>query len=558
MSNSIRTALFASMAPTVAYAAGGPTDYIPHPDWILFALAMVFTATLSSRAFDRPLITLADAPTYPRYMARPGLYNFGKGLFIVISLAIYALMVRYHADLPQIIKVINSDWYKSIAGIIEDKDPSYLLIIVLVSACFLMLLRTEGDWNFYLSFRDLIHSWVSIPCLTKRLVSQINDTLRVPEAEQAKLSNSHPDWHVSSNDFSKNPESMDRAWAELAYLQSWILAQHSGGPATTFFSEESFAWDELNKHFDNLLALVGPRKHGYPMTEQNSFELMKDISAHRNRLARLISCYIVFMSSSKFSISKISSDIGIDSNQEALDNPLRYSAIYVTALCLAVYFGVYSAAVGIAFINQDSSLVWRWVFLSFGDYGIPVLAILALRNILWKVSPIREYPIVVAYAWIFLLATLLSAIGLSFMSEFVGKYAGQWGQFLYVCQQELRWSIGPAMICVYINHYLDRQIDPLQPNIERASKHALRRISHAILFTLLVLAMALPSLPSIQADPLSSWEVSKLRFVAMVTIFFVTMTLALVAQFALIKPTSGKHDTLSDKPEHPDPQLAAA
>ena len=295
---------------------------------------------------------------------------------------------------------------------------------------------------------------------------------------------------------------------------------------------------------------------------------MKDISTHRNRLARLISCYIVFMSSSRLSISKMSGDIGINSDEEALENPLRYSAIYVAALALAVYFGVYSAAVvydliqGVpiksAFLNQDSSLVWRWVFLSFGDYGIPVLAILALRNILWKVSPIREYPIVVAYAWIFLLATLLSAIGLSFMSEFVGKYAGQWGQFLYVCQQELRWSIGPAMTCVYINHYLDRQIDPLQPNIERASKHALRRISHAILFTLLVLAMALPSLPSIQADPLSSWDVSKLRFVAMVTIFFVTMTLALVAQFALIKPTSGKHDTLSDKPEHPDRQLAAA
>jgi hypothetical protein len=569
MTKIIRITVLASMAPTLAYAAAGPTDYIPHPDWILFGLAMVFTAWLSAQAFDRPPITLADIPTNPKYMTRPSLYNFGKGLFVLLSLAIYALMVRYHSNLPQIIKAVNPDWYKPLKDVIEDKNPSYLLIIIIVSACFLLLLRIEKEWNFYLAFRDLIHSWVSIPYLTKRIVAQINDALHVPETEQAKLPNCRPDWRVHSADFSKNPESMDRAWAELAYLQSWILDQHSTGPATTFFSEESFAWGEINGQFDRLLSLIGPRKDGFPMTEHQSTQLMKDISAHRNKLARLIACYLVFMNSSRSALLVAGSKLGINLGPEASENPLRYSAIYIVALAMAVYFSVYFAAVAYdlfqavpierALMDQEPSYVWRWVFLAFGDYGIPVLGILALRYVVWQANPVREYSFAVAYAWIFLLAALLSTLGLSFMSELIGKYAHQWGQFLYVCQQELRWSIGPAMICVYINHYLDRQIDPARPNVERASEHPLLRTGYAFLFTFLVLATAIPSLPAIQqSNPQSAWDLSKVRFVAMATIFSVTITLTLVAQFALIKPKSKSHDPLSDKPDHPGPQLAAA
>jgi hypothetical protein len=71
------------------------------------------------------------------------------------------------------------------------------------------------------------------------------------------------------------------------------------------------------------------------------------------------------------------------------DNPLRYSAIYIVALTMAVYFGVYFSAVSYdllygvliltALTDQDTSYVARWVVLRFGDYGIPVLGILTLR-----------------------------------------------------------------------------------------------------------------------------------------------------------------------------------
>ena len=73
-------------------------------------------------------------------------------------------------------------------SIIEQKDPSYLAIVVFVSACFLWLLRAEKEWNFYLIFRDIIHSWVAIPYLTNKIVNLIKDGLTVPVPEQSKLS----------------------------------------------------------------------------------------------------------------------------------------------------------------------------------------------------------------------------------------------------------------------------------------------------------------------------------------------------------------------------------
>jgi hypothetical protein len=148
---------------------------------------------------------------------------------------------------------------------------------------------------------------------------------------------------------------------------------------------------------------------------------------------------------------------------------------------------------------------------------------------------VRGYSLLVAYAWIFLIAALLSAAGLTMMVELFGS-ATDWSRFLPICQHEVRWSIGPALICVYLNHYMDRQIDHSRPDIGESGDSPFRRVVYALLFTVLVILAALPFESTISAIPGGSWDVSKLRFAAMGTIFCVTFSLALVAQFALKKP----------------------
>lgn len=355
---------------------------------------------------------------------------------------------------------------------------------------------------------------------------------------------------------------MDCAWAELAYLKAWITFKHRRGGDTTFFSECSFEWEGINTEFSRLSDIVIARKDGYPSTNQQSVQLMNDIATHRTKLARLIACYLVFMNSSRSSLIQDARKLGIDLGPSPSENPLRYLAIYIVGLVMAVYLGVYFSAIiydlstiGVTsdIFVQNTSDVYRWVLLAFGDYGIPILGILGIRYLAWRISPVREYSIIVAYAWIFLISAALSIIGLSVMAELVGRHAGEWSKFGAACERAAPWSIGPALICVYINHYLDRQIDPTRPNIETPRLYPWRRLGYATLFTILVIIVTLPSMPTIQSH--GPWELSKLRFISMGTIFFITMIMALTAQFALTKHYRAA-PSAPDTPDNPDAQLA--
>src|SRR5690349_3181138 len=112
---------------------------------------------------------------------------------------------------------------------------------------------------------------------------------------------------------------------------------------------------------------------------------------------------------------------------------------------MAVYFGVYFSAVaydllhgsGIAtaIFDQNTEDVQRWICLAFGDYGVPILGILILRYLVWRISPVRHYPIIVAYAWVFLISAVMSTFGLTIMAELVGRRAGHWNEFFSICQQ---------------------------------------------------------------------------------------------------------------------------
>jgi hypothetical protein len=561
------TVLLVSMIPTLAFADGGaPQDIIPYPDWIVFGLALILIAWWSAQAFDRPSIDLAEIPTYPRYMTRRSQYQLGRMFFVLLSLIIYGLMVRYHKDLPEIIHAAKPDWSETLKTLIDKNDPSYLVVIIVASACFLTLLKLEHPWNFYLQFRDMIYSWVSIPCLTNKIINLTTDHLLVPFPARSSIPQAHSDWSVHEADFDKNIATMDRAWAELCYLQHWILDQHHTSSDTTFFSEKSFAWDKLNDEFTGLTLMIAARKAGLASTNDQSSAIMDDIESYRKKLGRLIACYLVFMNSTRSALIAATQQLGISLGQEPSENPLRYAAIYLAALIMAVYMGVYFSAVtydllhgiGIstAIVDQNTEDLQRWVFLAFGDYGVPILGILILRYLVWRINPIREYSIIVAYAWIFLIAAVLSTLGLTIMAELVGRNAGHWDQFFAICQRETRWAIGPALICVYMNHYLDRQIDPNRPNIEHPGERPFRRVGYAILFTLVVIAFTLPSMPTIQKPPSGPWELPKLRSVAMGTIFFITIAMALVAQFALTKPRP-KQPAMSNTPENPDAQLVA-
>src|SRR6202011_4698904 len=89
---------------------------------------------------------------------------------------------------------------------------------------------------------------------------------------------------------------------------------------------------------------------------------------------------------------------------------------------------------------------------------------------------------------------------------------------------------------VYVAYHMDRQIDPLLPDLGSYEHWRLpQRLISCVFFGILVtIFSALPAI-SIQTSS-STWPVSKLRLVVIGTTFVVGLTMALVGEFFLVKP----------------------
>ena len=107
---------------------------------------------------------------------------------------------------------------------------------------------------------------------------------------------------------------------------------------------------------------------------------------------------------------------------------------------------------------------------------------------------------------------------------------------LVIVFASLKWSISPAIVAVYVAYHMDRQIDPLLPDLGSYEHWRLpQRLISCVFFGILVtIFSALPAI-SIQTSS-STWPVNKLRLVVVGTTFVVGLTMALVGEFFLVKP----------------------
>ena len=102
---------------------------------------------------------------------------------------------------------------------------------------------------------------------------------------------------------------------------------------------------------------------------------------------------------------------------------------------------------------------------------------------------------------------------------------------------EFKWSLSPALVTLYIAYHVDRQIDPLLPDIDSWESGRFRqRIIMCVVFAMIVAWLSLqPALTLTPTSP-TTWPVEKLRAVIIGTTFTVGLVMALAGEFCLIKP----------------------
>ncbi|MGY4462635.1 hypothetical protein [Bradyrhizobium sp. LB13.1] len=213
--------------------------------WSITLLGLVVAARLAWQAFGRA-VTIAEVPTFPRYMTTRQQYRLGGFIFVIFSCCFFLLLIHENRDviaLAPLVPAIPDAVIQAAKG----QSAPYLTVIAAMGAVYLFLLTKEAQWNVLLMVRDVIQSWISVPQLAKQIMAQIRFSLRVPENAVSEVVANSPE--IVDQDFRKDPNTPDRMWAEICYMKWWLTQGHDAGDDATFFTEDSFGFDKLMADF---------------------------------------------------------------------------------------------------------------------------------------------------------------------------------------------------------------------------------------------------------------------------------------------------------------------
>jgi hypothetical protein len=510
--------------PALAQAANGTFEVdaqVVH--WAITGLGMVVAAKLAMAAFGRA-VPIADVPTFPIYMTSRKQYRLGGWAFVAFACGFFLLLIHEHRDvilLAQESHIIPD----AIMGAIKGQSPTYLGIVMVIGSVYIFFLTFEKPWNVLLMMRDVIHSWISVPQLAKQIVAQIQFSLRVPqEAISAIVEGSNG--VVTQQDFCKDINTPDRKWAETCYMKAWLTQGLEGGDDATFFTEESFAFNTLVADFRQTSWAMRNWKAGTD-TSIDPSDVMKTVSGLHNRFARLVACYLIYRYGSRRELGAAARRFGITVPEKATENPMRYWIVYMIALAFSVYVGVYASAIIYDLVTGAG----------VNAAQDPNLAILGLRTLASSLEADAGQSHLIIYCWTFAAAFLVGPAGLT-----IAAYFWAHPQFLEnktiltLYWDILKWGLGPALVCVYVSYYLDRQTCADLPDIVHSTRTIGWRLLNAFGFASFTLIVLLPPLLALAPSPeAADWSASKLRFVASGATFCVVFGLALAAQFALRK-----------------------
>jgi len=173
----------------------------------------------------------------PKYMTRSTQYRLGVLTFATLSVLLYALVAYLHREALPLIKIYNADLYETFRSYVEGSSPSYLLIIVLISAAYFLLLKNESDWNVLSNLRTMIQRWMAIPSMANTFMTLARDALVVSPDRAAIVLGNPATPYVAADDFVKDrPRAevirtsvrSELPWADIGSSRSHGASQASG------------------------------------------------------------------------------------------------------------------------------------------------------------------------------------------------------------------------------------------------------------------------------------------------------------------------------------------
>jgi hypothetical protein len=518
---------------------------------LLMGIALVLAIYYARSAFDAPIGTLEEGPAPPRYMTQPRQYRKGMIVYIGLCLAAYALIVGYYKDLAPIIEIAAPGEVRPIIDTaIKQNAMTFPIVVVLGLAAVVALLKFEHEWNPLSVLRRLVWSWISIPQLSDQILNSALSGLIVPKSARNVIT-SDPKNHVDIGDFEKDRMNLDRKWAELCYARLWLTFNLENGSHNTFFNDPRFSWQKLESDFDAMRHTITrikqtPRPED-PIGQEVFDKIVGKTETLRRKYCRLVALFILFKNATKKGVASDAAAFGVKIiADEPRANPMRYVMIFIVGIAASIYLGVWISALlwdllhhvmAIGTADQGTAAIaTRWTSYGLASFGAPIVVALMWRYLGWSYDPEQPDSYPVSYATIFGVALCVSVASLMLATKIgAGPHASDgWGALF---DRDFRWGWSPALLCVYVVYHIDRQIDPMLPDIGKLGGESFpHRLFACFSFAILITLLTVLPTTTLEAASDSPWLVDKLQMVALGTTFMIGLVTALVSQFCLVKP----------------------
>jgi hypothetical protein len=512
---------------------------------LIVMLGLLFARSFSGEVFERA-VAASGVPTPTRYLVRRRPFFYGKIIYVCFCLGVYIFLLVFYQEIPALVELLpgaaKAQFAEYVAVIEDSSHPSLLVTTVALTTAFLQAVRNDFPGNVMYLFRSIVYSSISVTFAYDRIRERILNGLHVPAHDRQVLA-SDPALGIVLVHFNLPATDIRRQWAELAYMRRWVESTRALGPGHAIFTEASFDLSRSSNRFVALRELIRGYKIA-PSDPDRQAAMAEILEELRHIYARYMSCLLLTLAGSRQSLHDLCRDAGIDPGPMAAENPIGYSAIYVITLAGAVVVGPYLFAAGYdlvtgtgadaAFLQQNMDFVHRWLIKGLAVYFSPIFVVLVIRYIAWRVSPVRSYASLVTYAWISICVFATSVLGgvlTSILSHIGPVDTEDVERFLWVSAP---WSVGPALTCLYINYYLDRQADPAKENIVQTPATFLIRLFSVLRFTAAIVVFSLLVVAQ-QHYAGNGWTEQKTRVVVLGTVALITMSLCMVAQFGLRK-----------------------
>jgi hypothetical protein len=563
-----RTVLLFAIGALLCFPANAqePATQLPMPVYdglcgLLLVIGLLVAGYFAHGVFEVAIPTPDYGPAPPRYMTQPRQYRMGMIAYVGLCLIAYMLIVAFYSDLAPFFAPLEPAAVDKLAQTyIKGAQISFPAVVILAIAALVTMLRIEQEWNPFLILRRVVWGWVSVPELANTIKADALNDLAVPEKARETIA-SDPKNHVDIGDFEKDRTSLDRKWAELCYVRLWLRRNLEEGKHNTFFNEPKFTWRTLESEFDAVRDRITRAKQAPKLEDTFEREVFDAIAskaeALRSKYCSLAAFFILFKNATKKAAAHDAGEFGVKiAPDEDRANPMRYIVMFTLAIVASIYLGVWVSAtiwdlacrimgeeVTSSAIAGNGAVATRWVYYGLATFGAPIAVALMLRYATWKYDAEQPDSYPTSYAVIVAVSLCVSIASLA-LATMLGSGPHANDPWTDLISRDFKWGWAPALISVYIVYHIDRQIDPLLPDIGKLGGEG---VSHRLLacFSFAVLVTLLSALPtaSLEARPDSPWSIEKLQTVVTGTIFTIGFVMALVSQFCLVKP---RQQTASD------------